>query len=45
MRFNICLGVSYHELLNMFNDSGVVSDSLTDVHNALVKDLHVVDGT
>jgi hypothetical protein len=43
MRFNARLGTSHHGPPHPFKDVGVVSDSLTGVHNAMVKCLSVVN--
>jgi hypothetical protein len=37
MKFNAHLDTSHHGLLSPFKDAGVVEDSLTGIHNAMVK--------
>jgi hypothetical protein len=42
MRFNALLDMSHHGPPHPFKDAGVVADSLTGIHNAVVKCLFVV---
>jgi hypothetical protein len=42
MRFNAHLGTYHHGPPHPFKDTGVVADSLTGIHNAMVKYLFVV---
>jgi hypothetical protein len=37
MRFNAGLDKSHHGSAHPFKDAGVVADSVTDIHNAIVK--------
>jgi hypothetical protein len=41
MRFNAPLDTSHHGPPHPFKDAGVVEDSLTGIHNAMVKCLFV----
>jgi hypothetical protein len=45
MRFNALLNTSYHGPPYAFKDAGVVADSLTGIHNAMVKCLFVVNSS
>jgi hypothetical protein len=42
MEFNAPLDTCYHGPPHPFRDAGVVADSLTGIHNAMVKCLFVV---
>jgi hypothetical protein len=42
-RFNAHLNTSHHGQPHPFKDAGVVADSLTGIHNAMVKYLFVVN--
>jgi hypothetical protein len=42
MRFNAHLDTSHHGPPHPFKDAGAVADSLTGIHNAMVKFLFVV---
>jgi hypothetical protein len=43
MRFNLRLDTSHHGPPHPFKDAGVVADSLTGIHNAMVECLLVVN--
>jgi hypothetical protein len=43
MRFNARLDTSHHGLPHPCKDAGVVADSLTGIHSAMVKCLFVVN--
>jgi hypothetical protein len=43
MRFNARIGTSHHGQPHPFKNVGVVADSLTGIHIAMVKCLSVVD--
>jgi hypothetical protein len=43
MRFNAGTETSHHGLLHLFRSAGVVVDSLTGIHNAMVKCLFIVN--
>jgi hypothetical protein len=42
MRLNACLDASHHGPPHPFRDAGAVADSLTAIHNAMVKCLFIV---
>jgi hypothetical protein len=44
MRFNAHLDTSHHGSQYPFKDAGVVEDTLTGIHNAMVKRLFVSTG-
>jgi hypothetical protein len=44
MGFNARLGTSHHGPPHPLKDAGIVADSLTGIHNAMVKCLFVVNG-
>jgi uncharacterized 2Fe-2S/4Fe-4S cluster protein (DUF4445 family) len=43
MRFSVRLDTSYHRPPHPLKDAGVVADSLTGIHNAMLKCLFVVN--
>jgi hypothetical protein len=40
MRFSVSLDTPHHGPQHRFRDAGVVADSLTGIHSAMVKSLH-----
>jgi hypothetical protein len=43
MRLKVCVGMSYHGILNLFKDFGTFADNLVGIHNVLVKCLYIVN--
>jgi hypothetical protein len=43
LRFNARLDMSYHGLLHLLKDAGVVADKLTVIHNGMVKCIFAVN--
>jgi hypothetical protein len=43
MRFSACLNTSHHGPSHPFKDAGVVADSPTGIHSAMVKSLFILN--